>query len=105
MAIKLNYNMAQEDNKFCAKFSIKIKGRKKWIDCEGYDGAYFDDDPLPTGKYGYYCRHKEFDWGAFESVKKNKGLTVNFWGTIVTDEPIDFGDTDELKITRWTYIN
>ncbi len=80
---------------------LKIKGQKgKWIKCEGYESIYFDDDEIPAGKYSYYCRHKDKNWDYIESVKKNKELTVNFWGSIVTDTPIDFGENNEISISR-----
>lgn len=66
---------------------------------EAYDAIYFGlCDAMPEGRYAYYTRHRECDMSLPCSVKRSLGLTVNFWGTIVTDRPINFGDNDELDI-------
>ena len=80
---------------------LRVNRRRKTIKCEFYDAIYFKN--LPEGKYDYYIRHSDYDICKPASVKKNKGLTVNFWGTIVTDEPINFNGKDELPVVA--YIN
>jgi hypothetical protein len=100
MATKVNYTEAKNDSVYRQTLVIKVSGRKgAWIECEGYDGVYFEDE-MPDGKYAYYCRHKEMNLSQMVSIKKNRNLTVNFWGTIVTDEPIDFGKEDEVEVSR-----
>ena len=82
---------------------IRINRRKKTIKAEAYESVYFKDDDMPKGKYRYYCRHSERDWDKIISIKANLGLTVNFWGTIVTDNPIDFKGKDEVsaRVVWW----
>jgi len=100
MATKKVYTEVVNDEFYRQNLVIKVSGRKgAWIECEGYDGVYFEDD-VPEGKYAYYCRHKEMNFSQLVSIKKNRNLTVNFWGTIVTDEPINFGTEDEIDVTR-----
>jgi hypothetical protein len=80
---------------------LKLNGvRNGWIECEGYEFHYFNDEELPKGKYSYYCRHKDNNQDVICGIKKNKNVTVNFWGSIVTDQPIDFGLLDEIVVTR-----
>ena len=73
------------------------------INADGYESSYFTDE-LPKGKYDYYVRHSDEDWAEICGIKKNKGLTVNFWGTIVTDEELDFGEENELYVVKCDYI-
>lgn len=73
------------------------------IIADGYESSYFTDE-LPEGKYDYYARHSDEDWTEICGIKKNKGLTVNFWGTIVTDEELDFGKERELYVVKCFYI-
>ena len=89
------FEVSREGN--MQKLTLRINRRKGTIKAEGYSGIYFLDQP--KGKYQYYCRHSERDWDKIISVKANLGLTVNFWGTIVTDEPIDFNGKDEVRVT------
>ena len=63
----------------------------------GYESAYFEDGVCPNPNE-YYVRHADDDWSRPASIKRNKGLTVNFWGTICTSEPIEFGEADEVEI-------
>ena len=73
------------------------------INADGYESSYFTDE-LPEGKHDYYVRHSDEDWTEICGIKKNKGLTVNFWGTIVTDEELDFGEDNELYVVEYSYI-
>lgn len=103
MAKRKTYDEVKNDSNYRTELVLKVKGCKEWIECEGYEGCYILDEDLPKGKYSYYCRHSESNLSLIVGVKKEKGLTVNFWGTIVTDEPLEFGDgrfNDELEITR-----
>lgn len=103
MATQKTYNEVKNDANYRTELVLKVKGRKEWIECEGYEGCCILDEYLPKGKYSYYCRHSEKNMSLIVGVKKEKGLTVNFWGTIVTDEPLVFGYgrfCDELEITR-----
>lgn len=110
MALPLTYNsgipaVEQCKNSHKEIVKIRINRRKKPIVAEAYNGIYFNDDEqmFPKNKYRYYCRHSERDWDKLVSIKKSLGLTVNFWGTIVTDEPIDFNGKDEVsaRIVWW----
>lgn len=73
------------------------------INADGYESSYFIDE-LPERKHDYYARHSDEDWTEICGIKKNKGLTVNFWGTIVTDEELDFGEEKELYVVKCDYI-
>ena len=99
MALGLVYNTQHPDhlNSYRQNIRIRINRRKKTIRAEAYESVYFQDDEMPEGKYRYYCRHSERDWDKIISIKANLGLTVNFWGTIVTNEPIDFNGKDEVS--------
>ena len=98
MAFQKTYaEVCDNDHRF--NLVLKVKNGS-WIECEGYEGCYILDEDLPDGKYSYYCRHKETNLDLILSIKRDKGLTFNFWGCIVTDEPLDFGDADELIISR-----
>jgi hypothetical protein len=92
MALRVNW---ADRKQYKENLVIRINRRKNTIKAEGYDGIYFLD--APEGTNHYYCRHSENDWDKIISVKANKGLTVNFWGTIVTEEPINFNGKDEIS--------
>jgi len=101
MATKKVYTEVVNDENYRTDLVLKVKGKRgEWIECEGYEDCYILDEDLPKGKHSYYCRHTETNLSRIQSVKKEKGLTVNFWGTIVTDVAIDFGDDDELMISK-----
>lgn len=103
MATKKTYDEVRNNANYRRELVLKVKGRKEWIECEGYECCYILDEDLPKGKYSYYCRHSESNLSLIVSVKKEKGLTCNFWGCIVTDEPLTFGYgsfKDELEISR-----
>lgn len=101
MATKKTYSEVIQDENYRTDLILKVKGRRgEWIECEGYEDCYILDEDLPKGKYSYYCRHTEINLSHIQSVKKEKGMTVNFWGTIVTDAPINFGENDELLISK-----
>lgn len=100
MTTKKYYEVYENEN-YRSNLSLKVKGKRgKWIECEGYEDVVIDEDSLPKGKHSYYCRHKDNNFSQIVGVKKNKNLTVNFWGSIVTDAPIDFGTEDELTISK-----
>ena len=82
-----------ERNEYKENLVIRINRRKNTINAEGYDGIYFEDE-IPADKHQYYCVHSENDWDKIIAIKRERGLTCNFWGTIVTDAPIDFGKED-----------
>lgn len=101
MATIKNYNEVCKNENYRTNISLKVKGKRgTWIDCEGYESIHIDEDTLPKGKHTYYCRHADNNLSKIVGVKKNKSLTVNYWGTIVTDKPIDFGTDDELVISK-----
>ena len=103
MAIKKTYEEVKDNENYRTRLVLKVRGRKEWIECEGYEDCYIFDEDVPEGKYSYYCRHSESNFSLIVGIEQEKGLTVNFWGTIVTDEPLTFGDgrfPDELEVTR-----
>ena len=65
-----------------------------------------DRDTVPHGLYHYELRHEDEDWGSPCQIAK--GILVNFFGTILTAEPIpldedgrrDF-DSAELVYTEY----
>ena len=101
MATIKNYNEICENENYRTNLALKVRGKRgEWIDCEAYESVYFEEGSLPDGKHSYYCRHADNNWSKIIGVKRDKGLTVNFWGSIVTDTHIDFGTEDELVISR-----
>ena len=101
MATKKTYAEVCENENYRTDLTLKVRGKRgEWIECEGYEDCYLLDEDLPKGKYSYYCRHADTNMSKIIGVKRDKGLTVNFWGSIVTDTPIDFGTEDELVISR-----
>ena len=105
MAQGLAYNTQYPEllSSYRQNVRIRINRRKKPIKAEAYESVYFLDEKMPDGKYRYYCRHSENDWDKIVSIKANLGLTVNFWGTIVTNEPINFRGKDEVsaRVVWW----
>ena len=93
MALRIEY---RDSRPFGVHMTLRVARRRATIAAKGYEGVYFSDGTLPDGKHQYYCRHSESDWSRIVSIKRNRGLTVNFWGTVVTDAPIDFGGADEV---------
>lgn len=95
MAQKINFNETEPD--YIMELTLE---NNEVMTVEAFEASYIEDKTLPEGYHSYYTRHRDNDWTEPCSIKKNKGLTVNFWGTIVTDRPIDFGNEDELEITN-----
>lgn len=98
MAQKIKFNESKPDWKLRL-----VSDDGLIINAEGYESSCFIDE-LPEGKYDYYARHSDEDWTEICGIKKNKGLTVNFWGTLVTDEELDFGEENELYVVKCSYI-
>ena len=93
MAMRIEYSNRRP---FGVHMTLRVARRRATVEAKGYEGVYFADGTLPDGKHQYYCRHSDTDWSRIVSIKRHRGLTVNFWGTVVTDEPIDFGGADEV---------
>lgn len=91
MTQKVSYNEVKPE----VKFTFDAKG--KVYEAFGYPGQYFPD--VPVGKYDYYARWDQNNPDLIESIKKEKSGTINFWGTVVLDTPIDF-ISDEQVILR-----
>jgi hypothetical protein len=91
MAKKVNYGEVSPS----VKFTFIAKGRK--YVAFGYPGQYFPN--VPEGKYDYYARYDQKNPDLIESIKKEKTGTVNFFGSVVLDTPIDF-ISDEQVILR-----
>lgn len=68
---------------------LQIGGKE--MKAVGYEGHTFSKG-VPESRYEYYARNEYHALG----IKKNKGVTVNFWGTIITKKPIDFGEDTEV---------
>lgn len=51
------------------------------------------------GLFYYECRHNEADWITPVTIEKN-AVYVNFWGTIATGGPLDFGKTDYIELSK-----
>lgn len=67
----------------------KIKG--KFIDMR------VDHNSVPDGKYAYDCRHADDgDWT--EPVTVEPLVMVNFCGTLIADEPIEWPDENDKYI-------
>ena len=94
MAWNLTYK-TEDAERFKQTLCLRINRRKNPIMVEAYDGIYFDE--VPAGKYQYYCRHSDYDFEKIISIKAERGLTVNFWGTIVTSKPINFNGREEVN--------
>lgn len=70
---------------------VKIKG----IEGELFE-CRIDRNSVPEGKYFYEIRHDEEDWGCPCQVAK--GILVNFYGTLITDEPLPLDDRGKLQL-------
>lgn len=53
-----------------------------------YENQLFEG--TPEGKHDYYARCSSGDTAKIEHIFKEKDQIFGFWGTVVTDEPIDF---------------
>lgn len=91
MAIKLTKMPPQPD------YTLRLTIGGKEYHGVGYESAYFAEGVYPYQHSLYYARHADDDMSRPVSIKRNMGLTVNFWGTICLSEPIDFGDKDEVE--------
>lgn len=47
----------------------------------------------------YELRHDEADWTEPVTIEKN-AVFVNFWGTLVTSEPLHFGKADYIELSK-----
>jgi hypothetical protein len=68
-------------------------------------GEFYDATALknvPKGKYDYYLRHADYDLTKPVGIKRYKGITVNFMGTIVLDKPVEFTD-NEIEVVEYGY--
>lgn len=70
---------------------VKVKG----IMCEFYD-IRIDRDSVPKRKYFYEVRHDDEDWSCPCQVAK--GILVNFYGTLITDEPMPLDKDGKLQL-------
>lgn len=80
-----------------------------WTDEKGeheclFNNMRFDPKTIPEGKYMYQVRDYDCtgDW-----CEIAKGIMVNFWGTILTDEPIDFESYSHgcVEVTDYNYLD
>ena len=90
---KINYSSAKPD----CKLTLTINGKE----CETmlYDGIRLSN--VPDGKYAYELRGSDEDCGVPATVEHK--VCVNFCGTIVADEPIDFCGNDFAEIEDLDY--
>lgn len=56
-----------------------------------------DRDTIPNGKYLYEIADGDSDG---EPARIRPSILVNFFGTLISDEPLDFGDDDVIWITE-----
>lgn len=70
---------------------------------EMFDGERIDWKTIPEGTYIYFIEHTEKDFSEPLYIRKIR-MNVNFMGSFVTKEDIDFGDEDELKIEDYNWI-
>lgn len=101
MAKTITYNIAKKEGE-AERIELFFENGTE-ITGEMFDGH--DVVGIPEGKYGYFVRHDDNEWSDPVSVKKERGFTCNFMGTIVTDSPVNFGDKDELIITDWGWLD
>lgn len=69
---------------------VEIKGRLAL-----FTGLRPDKKPIPDGVYCYALRHGD-DSGMPCSIEKS--VAVNYFGTVVTTEPFDFGNKDYIPV-------
>lgn len=58
-----------------------------------------DNATIPEGLHSYELRHTDDDWGIPCQVAKQ--IIVNFYGTLLTNEPIQLGADGFLDISDW----
>ncbi len=69
---------------------VEVKGKLAL-----FTGLRPDKNPVPEGMYIYALRHGD-DTGIPCSIEKH--VAVNYFGTIITAEPFDFGDKDYISV-------
>lgn len=50
-----------------------------------------------TGKFYYEMRHTDTDWSLPVTIEK--GVMINFWGTLVTNKPLKMGPYDQINLS------
>ena len=79
----------------------------KWTKVEvlGVEGLFtkfrIDRNTIPEGLYFYEVRHD--DWMCDEPVEIALGVLANFWGTLLTKEPLELEPMDGGN--AYTYID
>ncbi|MFQ5480402.1 MAG: LPD28 domain-containing protein [Thermodesulfobacteriota bacterium] len=63
----------------------------------------YEDRRIPVQEqkpdlFYYQCRHSEDDWSTPVTIERNI-VWVDFWGTVVTREPMNFNEDDFLDLT------
>ena len=61
-----------------------------------------EPDEIPVGLYAYALRMTD-DGSGFGALEPS--VSVNFGGTVLTDQPVDFGDTGYIELTEDTDPN
>lgn len=69
---------------------VEVKGKLAL-----FTGLRLDKNPVPEGMYIYALRHGD-DTGIPCSIEKH--VKVNYFGTIITAEPFDFGDKNYISV-------
>ena len=70
-----------------------------------FSGLRLNWNTVPEGMYLYEVRHD--DYGKGDPVQIGKGVLVNFWGSILTCEPLDLEEDGRLDIDPeqdWDYL-
>ena len=98
-----NYKQQIEDG-MSEKLEIHVVGEKENRIVEFFDGIRLDPASIPEGKHMYHTRHNDDgDWSTPVTVQvEERGIMVNFCGSIVTDEPINI--TEETEIDFCSFI-
>ena len=101
------YQDVKADNAF--SMISRSRSEQPVYEAECYEGQFLEN--IPEGKYDYYTR--KGDDQMISHVMKDKEQVFGFWGTIVTDEPLDFIPEGERKTgdiineggTQWKVIS
>ena len=85
------------------RIEIRLKRQKDFIKVEYFDGIRICPDNLPKGKHMYQTRHSDTDISIPVSIApEGTYITVNFCGTIVSDEPLVVNE--ETKLMYVSYL-
>lgn len=61
----------------------------------------FEDTVLPAGLIAYGVRHSDDDDSVPCTIEPS--VSVNYFGALIVDKPLDFGGKDHINITEWGF--